>query len=72
MTASKTKGVLTYYYRIDPSVSSEINGFWYIDLNGQGFEEHEVTDITQYDVEDTSKLVISGPTTTFSIVGSFT
>ena len=57
MTASKTKGVLTYYYRIDPSVSSEINGFWYIDLNGQGFEEHEVTDITQYDVEDTSKLV---------------
>ena len=57
MTASKTKGVLTYYYRIDPSVSSEIKGFWYIDLNGQGFEEHEVTDITQYDVEDTSKLV---------------
>lgn len=57
MTASKTKGVLTYYYRIDPSVTSEIKGFWYIDLNGQGFEEHEVTDITQYDVEDTSKLV---------------
>ena len=57
MTASKTKGVLTYYYRIDPSVSSEIKGFWYIDLNGQGFEEHEATDITQYDVEDTSKLV---------------
>ena len=57
MMASKTKGVLTYYYRIDPSVSSEIKGFWYIDLNGQGFEEHEVTDITQYDVEDTSKLV---------------
>lgn len=57
MTASKTKGVLTYYYRIDPSVSSEIKGFWYIGLNGQGFEEHEVTDITQYDVEDTSKLV---------------
>ncbi len=57
MTASKTKGVLTYYYRIDPSVSSEIKGFWYIDLNGHGFEEHEVTDITQYDVEDTSKLV---------------
>ena len=57
MTASKTKGVLTYYYRIDPSVSSERKGVWYIDLNGQGFEEHEVTDITQYDVEDTSKLV---------------
>ena len=57
LMASKTKGVLTYYYRIDPSVSSEVKGFWYIDLNGEGFEEHEVTDITQYDVEDTSKLV---------------
>jgi len=57
MMASKTKGVLTYYYRIDPSVSTSIKGFWYTDLTGQGFEEHEVTDITQYDVEDTSKLV---------------
>ena len=57
LMASKTKGVLTYYYRIDPSISSAVKGFWYIDLTGQGFEEHEVTDITQYDVEDTSKLV---------------
>ncbi len=57
MMASKTKGVLTYYYRIDPSVSSKENGFWYINLSGDGFEEHEVTDITQYDVNDTSKLV---------------
>ena len=55
--ASKTKGVLTYYYRIDPSASSTVKGFWYTDLTGEGFEEHEVTDITQYDVEDTSKLV---------------
>lgn len=57
MMASKTKGVLTYYYRIDPSVSSDVKGFWYTDLTGEGFVEHEVTDITQYDVEDTSKLV---------------
>ena len=57
MMASKTKGVLTYYYRIDPSVSSKEKGFWYINLSGNGFEEHEVTDITQYDVNDTSKLV---------------
>ncbi len=57
MMASKTKGVLTYYYRIDPSVSQTVKGFWYTDLNGEGFEEHEVTDITQYDIEDTSKLV---------------
>ena len=57
MMASKTKGVLTYYYRIDPSVTTEEKGFWYIDLDGEGFKEHEVTDITKYDVEDTSKLV---------------
>ena len=55
--ASKTNGVLTYYYRIDPAVSDNVRGFWYMDLNGEGFVEHEVTDITLYDTEDTSKLV---------------
>lgn len=55
--ASKTNGVLTYYYRIDPAVSDHVKGFWYMDLDGEGFVEHEVTDITLYDTEDTSKLV---------------
>ena len=55
--ASKTNGVLTYYYRIDPSVSDTVKGFWYTDVDGKGFKEHEVTDITLYDVEDTSKLI---------------
>ena len=55
--ASKTNGVLTYYYRIDPAVSKTVRGFWYMDLDGEGFTEHEVTDITLYDTEDTSKLV---------------
>ena len=54
---SQTNGVLTYYYRIDPSVSSTIKGFWYTNLDGKGFVPHEVTDITLYDVNDTSKLV---------------
>lgn len=54
---SHTNGVLTYYYRIDPSVSSTVKGFWYTNLDGKGFTEHEVTDITLYDVNDTSKLV---------------
>lgn len=53
----KTNGVLTYYYRIDPSVSSVAKGFWFMDLDRDGFREHEVTDITLYDTEDTSKLV---------------
>lgn len=54
---SHTDGVLTYYYRIDPSVSSTVKGFWYTNLDGTGFKEHEVTDITLYDVNDTSKLM---------------
>ena len=56
-TANKTKGILTYYYRIDPAVSDTSKGFWYTNLDGDGFEEHEVTDITRYDTGDTSALV---------------
>ena len=55
--ANKTNGVFTYYYRIDPAVSSVAKGFWYTNLDGQDFTEHEVTDITLYDTADTSKLV---------------
>ena len=55
--AYKTNGVLTYYYRIDPEVSDTVKGFWYTNLDGEGFVEHEVTDITLYDTQDTSKLV---------------
>ena len=55
--ASKTNGVLTYYYRIDPEVSDDVKGFWYTDLDGEGFVEHKVTDITLYDTSDTSSLV---------------
>lgn len=55
--AYKTNGVLTYYYRIDPSVSETVKGFWFTDLDGNGFTEHEPTDITLYDTEDTSSLV---------------
>ena len=53
----KTSGVLTYYYRIDPTVSQTARGFWYVNLDGSGFVEHEVTDISQYDTEDTTQLV---------------
>ena len=56
-TVAKTKGVLTYYYRIDPTVSTSDIGFWFIEKEGEGFFEHEPTDITQYDTSDTTKLV---------------
>ena len=56
-SANKTNGVMTYYYRIDPDYSDTEKGFWYV-INKDGeFEEHEVTDITKYDTQDTSKLV---------------
>ena len=46
--AEHTNGVLTYYYRPDPSISdltAEL-GFWYADLDGEGFKEQTVTDIS--------------------------
>ena len=55
--AYNTNGVLTYYFRIDPEVSETTKGFWYVNLDGNGFVEHEVTDISQYDTNDTSSLV---------------
>lgn len=55
--AYRTNGVLTYYYRIDPEISKSVKGFWYTNTTGEGFEEHEVTDITLYDTKDTSRLV---------------
>ena len=54
---AKTNGVLTYYYRIDPKFSATEKGFWYVNTEGEGFIEHEVTDITLYDTEDTGALV---------------
>lgn len=51
-----TNGVLTYYYRIDPAISKNVKGFWYVNTK-EGLLDHEVTDITRYDTRDTSKLV---------------
>ena len=47
--SENTNGVLTYYYRVDPSISDVTGeeGFWYVDnLDGKGFVEHEVTDLS--------------------------
>ena len=56
-TMSVANGALTYYYRIDPQVSENVKGFWYTNLDGRGFREHEVTDITLYDTANTDELV---------------
>ena len=57
IVALNTNGALTYYFRIDPEVSDTVKGFWYVDIDGEGFVEYEVTDITMYDTNDTSALV---------------
>ena len=43
-----TKGVMTYYYRIDPAISNNTNelGFWYVE-GENGLEPHTVTPITE-------------------------
>ncbi|MBQ9438350.1 MAG: diguanylate cyclase [Lachnospiraceae bacterium] len=56
-TIHKTNGVLTYYYRFDPAVLPNAKGFWFVNLDGEGFEEREPTDISLYDTTDTSQLV---------------
>ena len=51
--ASKyTHGVFTYYYRMDPTITSATGdkGFWYV-LNGNNFIEHEVTPLDSDDFE---------------------
>ena len=55
--ARQTSGVMTYYYRIDPAFTDKEVGFWYVEAGGNGFTPHEVTDITQYDLNDTTQLV---------------
>ncbi|MBP1567592.1 MAG: hypothetical protein J6U36_02995, partial [Oscillospiraceae bacterium] len=56
-TMGAANGALTYYYRIDPQVSENVEGFWYTNLDGSGFTEHEVTDIKLYDTANTDELV---------------
>ena len=56
-TANNTVGIKTYYYRIDPTVETDEKGFWYVNYDGEGFKEHEVTDINLYDTTDQSALV---------------
>ena len=56
-TAKNTNGILTYYYRIDPEISAKDKGFWYVNLDGNGFQKHEVTDISLYDTNDKSQIV---------------
>ena len=51
--ADHTNGVLTFYYRMDPEITALTNekGFWYTNLDGNGFIDHEVTNISDSENE---------------------
>lgn len=55
--AINTPGVLTYYYRVDPEISTDDIGFWYVYNSRDGFLPRTPTDITQYDTTDQDALV---------------
>lgn len=46
--------VLGYYYRINPEISSTVDGFWYSKTNALAFTKQKPTDITAYRVDDYS------------------
>lgn len=56
-TLYKTNGILTYYYRIDPELTTNVEGFWFVNSDGKGFRSYKVTDITKYDTNDQSQIV---------------
>ncbi len=51
--AENTNGAMTYYYRIDPSISAVTNepGFWYVNLDGKGFKDNPVTNLSDEQYE---------------------
>ena len=53
----QANGIVSYYYRIDPDVSQNVDGFWFVNEGDGGFVEHKPTDISNYDTQDTSQLV---------------
>ena len=53
----QANGIVSYYYRIDPAIAPNEKGFWFVNEGDRGFLEHEPTDISKYDTQDTSQLV---------------
>jgi diguanylate cyclase (GGDEF)-like protein len=51
--ASHTKGVVAYYYCINPNVSSNEHGFYYSRMGKVGFEEQAPVDVSKLDSHDT-------------------
>lgn len=50
--ASYTTGVVTYYYRLNPELSSTQKGFFYSRINGSTFRSAGIVDIFDYPSDD--------------------
>lgn len=50
--ANNTDGVITYYYRINPEISENVDGFWYSRVGYSEFRAAQTTDIKAYDEDD--------------------
>ena len=52
--ANHTNGTLTYYYRINPELSTEVKGFWFSRKGDSEFVGLEPTDIGNFAQDDTA------------------
>lgn len=52
-TAKYTDGAVSVYYRLSPDVMDGVEGFWLLKNDSGEFENTKVTDITQYEKDDT-------------------
>ena len=52
--ANHTNGVITYYYRINPEISRDVEGFLFSRIGSAQFAEFPLTEIHKYDPDDIS------------------
>ncbi len=51
-TINSNTSLIGYYYRINPELSQNVQGFWYSKQDSVDFEKLELTDISDYAVDD--------------------
>ncbi|MBR3273904.1 MAG: diguanylate cyclase [Clostridia bacterium] len=52
--ANHTKGVVSFYYRLNPEFSRQVKGVFYFKSGASSFVETPMTDIMAYDADDTA------------------
>lgn len=52
--ADSNPNILTYYFRVNPEISTDVGGYWYSRHRSTSFEMQQVTDVRAYNVDDIS------------------